>query len=715
MNITTWTTVQQLFEDALKHPPDARYSYISKKCQDEKILQGVESLLATHTVLPEDFLEPVSADFEVVDHEDSVNLIGTSIGEYHILELIAQGGMGTVFLAKQKVPSRTVAIKIISLGNWSTSARHRFEFESQVLGQLSHPHIAQVYEVGTHDDVPFFVMEYVPDGSPITQYVQHHELNIRDRLLLFLDVCDAVQHGHQKGVIHRDLKPGNILVDSEGHLKVIDFGVARSTDSDIAVTTIHTNVGQLIGTLQYMSPEQCEARPFEIDVRSDVYSLGVVLYQLLCGEPPYDVSQISIASAARVICEQEPIRPRMLHRKLRGDLELILLKAIEKDRERRYQSAADLARDIRHFLAHEPIEARPPTLWSRCLRFAARHPIVMTTVTSIFIAASIILGTFLSLRWAEKAPQELVYTENKSKVSLISVTGHIIHSWDAEPRVSIRKGVYFNTNDNHNSRRLVILGYGNRHIGPLRGSLAVYDIDQSFETPIWTDKMRQEDIPFTKRKSGFAAADFGVYKCDTIEVFEENPGPEIIAFFSHLYSRRVIRIYNLDGKLLYQMWHDGVINSYYMMRKAGLLVLTGENAEAYWEDRGYPDIEERHPHVVFALRPRIGLIINEYLKTEPGESDLHPAWYKCLLPPKSADVFNMPTIFTPDLSNYDDGYHVMFSISYRNELSTNINYLLDQHGEVVPGAHTLNDAYHRNPNLPRMENFYLGPLPPIVK
>jgi hypothetical protein len=293
-------------------------------------------------------------------------LLGSDLGGVKIIKLIGEGGMGRVYEAKQDRPERTVAVKVIRQGITSEKTLRRFEREAEFLGRLQHPGIAQIFIVGTYSsdfgDVPFYVMEHISDAKPITNYAHEKRLSLADRLRLFQLVCEAVSHGHDRGIVHRDLKPGNILIDGTGKPRVIDFGVARSTDSDLTLTSMKTDTGQLVGTVQYMSPEQFGSDPDDLDGRADVYSLGVVLYELLVGVAPYELGKKGIHEAARVVCEQPPTPLRKHDKSLPRDVCAITERCLEKDRRDRYHSAGDLAGDAGRFLAGEPL-AGDRTLW----------------------------------------------------------------------------------------------------------------------------------------------------------------------------------------------------------------------------------------------------------------------------------------------------------------------------------------------------------------
>ncbi len=328
----------------------------------------------------------------------AIHPAGVRIGGYRLVRLLGSGGMGTVYEAEQDHPRRTVALKILRAWSGSASARRRFIEEAQILARLQHPGVAQVFAAGSHavspgtpedaalaevlgvgEAVPWIAMEFVGGARPITAYAAEQGLDVHRKLLLMCAVCDAVHHGHMKGVIHRDLKPANVLVDASGNVKVIDFGVARATGVPGAAgaPATMTGAGVLVGTLRYMSPEQCDGDPHALDTRSDVYSLGVILYELMADRMPYELGDGSFTGAVRAIREAAPLVPIGIRRMLGGDLERILLTALAKEKELRYQSAADLAADIRRLLADEPIRARGASWGYRARKFARRNRAVV--------------------------------------------------------------------------------------------------------------------------------------------------------------------------------------------------------------------------------------------------------------------------------------------------------------------------------------------------
>lgn len=289
-------------------------------------------------------------------------LLGLDLGGVKIVRLIGEGGMGRVYEALQDKPARTVAVKVIRAGITSEKTMRRFEREAEFLAKLQHPGIAQIHIVGTYTsdfgDVPFYVMEFISNAKPITNYAHDLGLALNDRLRLFKLVCEAVSHGHDRSIVHRDLKPGNILVDAHGNPKVIDFGVARSTDSDLTLESLKTDSGHFVGTLQYMAPEQFGPNPDDLNSRTDVYALGVVLYELLSGVPPYSVSKRALHEASRVVCEQVPTPLRSLDKNIPRDVSAICERCLQKSPRHRYHSAGELAADLGRFLGGQPVRAK---------------------------------------------------------------------------------------------------------------------------------------------------------------------------------------------------------------------------------------------------------------------------------------------------------------------------------------------------------------------
>lgn len=396
-------TADELFGAALELPAAARPAFLDRECGDPRLRQAVEALLAAHDDAGSFLGHPVFAPATV----DAPGRAKAIIGPYFLLELIGEGGMGEVWLAEQRQPvRRRVAIKLIKLGMDTREVVARFESERQALALMDHPAIAKVFDAGsTPEGRPYFVMEYVA-GIPITAYCDKHKLTVRQRMELFIQVCEGVQHAHQKAIIHRDLKPSNILVsemDGKPIPRIIDFGVAKATSQKLTAGTMYTQIGTVIGTIGYISPEQADSGGEDIDTRTDVYSLGAVLFELLAGSLPLDFGKLAFDEVLRRLREQDAPRPStrlrtlgegsslaaknrgvdpsVLSRQLRGDADAIALKALEKDRARRYASASGLAADIERYLRNEPVTAHAPGAAYRARKYVRRHRLGVAMAT----------------------------------------------------------------------------------------------------------------------------------------------------------------------------------------------------------------------------------------------------------------------------------------------------------------------------------------------
>ena len=468
------TDVKSIFWNAIENGGmKERAAYLDEACKNDPELRSkIEDLLKLHDNAGSFLESPIIGPEVTLNDSPLSEAPGTIVGRYKLLEKVGEGGMAVVYMAEQKRPiRRRVAVKLIKLGMDTKSVIARFEAERQALAMMDHPNIARVLDAGaTETGRPYFVMELVR-GVSITDFCDKNKLSTRQRLELFIPICQAVHHAHQKGIIHRDIKPSNVMVtlhDGQPVVKVIDFGIAKAVNQELTEKTVFTQYAQMIGTPEYMSPEQAEMSGLGIDVRTDVFSLGVLLYELLTGTTPFDAEYLrskGYAEIQRIIREEEPLRPstkistlgealvdiaksrqtspEMLAKRIREELDWIAMKTLEKDRNRRYESVSELAADVKRHLNQEPVLAGPPSRIYVARKFVQRHSVVVSAVTVVLagMLAALIFSTWMYVR-AERALRRESAARSETKVVSDFLTDDLLGSVHPEqarsPEVTVQ-------------------------------------------------------------------------------------------------------------------------------------------------------------------------------------------------------------------------------------------------------------------------------------
>lgn len=635
-----------------------------------------------------------------------------------ILRRIADGAHSVVYEAMQFQPRRRIAVKILRTGLDNPDAAKRFAAEAEILARLSHPGIVAIHHAGIWADGPtrrpYFILELIEHAVPITQYTP--KLSTEQKIRLFVEVCHAVHHAHINGFIHRDLKPSNILVNIAGEPRIIDFGVARILTDDFPVSIVYTEVGQLIGTVQYMAPEQCAAEDARVDARSDVYALGLILYEILLDKPPYSVPTTSLAAAARAIEDAEPARPRTLDRAIPAPLEAVLLKAIAKSPDERYQSAHALAEDLQRFLNHEPVLARPRTRWQSAALWIAAHPIAATAIACIALILSTLLVTTLAIQLLYRMPHRIVIQDLRSRATLVSRAGAVLHEWDGQFPNSIRAATFVTPADGTDKVAFVMV---HSHSHDERSVLAVLiDIRNPTES-LWIAPLNQFNFPSSPNTRPFDAT--GEYmlpaRAIVADIFPELPGDEIVIVYHH-YPRfpSCIRIFNVrsptEAPLVAEFWLPGHMDIAWDPYHAHFIV-SGAGNRFPWELVGLPQPENHlHARYAMAFAPRPELAAH-FLFDEVGNIDPSVRWLSVILPREHALLFGHPVLLGID--KLTDSQRLLITMGHLISDQPAIQFYLDRTTGTQISETIISSGYRfrrsANPDLPDPDNPLLQLVP----
>lgn len=660
----------------------------------------------------------VSDEFDAIsDLRDQEEMPVPKVEGYDVIKSMGSGASGHVYYAIRKGSGKPVAIKFYK-GHFDDGiASQRALRELDLLSAIRHPQIVKVQDFGVLDTGQLWMATELIGGQLLDKYCSSTTTSLRSRIKTLAEICDAVQAIHEFGVIHRDLKPNNVLIDRHGKPVIIDLGIASFVDIDTHADL--TQDGVPIGTPGFMSPEQFLGQRESISTRSDIYSLGVIGYAFLASDVNHTLHRQShlgndaaLADAVRQIGRNNVRSLRELVPGLPRSLELVLAKAVQHSPSSRYESAAALAADLRRFLAGERVEAAPPGIWNELVRWIGRHPILATTFLSLIIASSIVVGTAFATWYLNNRPYQIVVdAENRQWVRLVSATGKELASWHslnvdgvetakvAELPPALGGGKVILT---------VIRGYENDDFDVnLDQQLCVWD----FENPtklLWHTRPGRAFIqhpggelpPLTSRDVQTLPESYFVGEVLVCDVFSESPGDELVVVHSHhSVDPQAIRVYDLAGSVLYEAWHWGSVTRLYWINDPGVVVCKGMSNVAAWTHLGYDNVNLRFPQVLFTLAPEFDRELG-WINVPGAEGGADLRFYKYLWPPEATDLFYIDflPLSVPELR--DSSVDVVLRVG---DTEAKVHWSIDAEGNPVTPEPLSNDFFKDLADPPRWE------------
>ncbi|MBL1218358.1 MAG: serine/threonine protein kinase [Planctomycetes bacterium] len=643
------------------------------------------------------------ADDEAADPDDRPQIPG-----YEVISVLGRGATGVVMLGIHKGSDRLVAIKVFNHVIGRGPGLRRAWREIDVLARLTLPAVPRLLDHGLFSSRPYIVTEYI-DGLTLADWSTQITPDLKTRVGLLITIAEAVQSLHEQGVIHRDIKPSNILIDEQVRARLIDLGVARLTADDPMSTLTHD--GQPIGSPAFMAPEQARGDHRLVTTRSDVYSLGATAYWLLTGAPPFDMNT-TIHEAIRRVAHDQPRQPREVEPTTPTPLNAILFKCVSPNPAKRYASADGFADDLRRYLRREPVEAGGSSAWQHVMAYLTHHPIVATAALCLLM----LVGTVGSSYWVNHRLKHDVshveITSGGTTARLFPIKGDVLHTWTAPLSSRFTFATLADNPERFGGGKCVLIGGTPDPSNPAALELCVYH-EENFEVPKWTSAGTLQ-LPDKLRYAvnGIPPADdrFRVETCMVVDVFPELDGDEIVATFFHTpYSPMAIRVYDFEGTVLYEVWHDGYLQAMHWIPRQQIIVLAGENSDGRWIDRGVDTAGKSCPNVLVGVSPQLG-VVGKVLSWSGFEGDLEPAWYHTLLPAELSICVSIGQAAFSATTLHSAATTVRIDIPPSNMRGPGLYF--DVHGDGTVSQPGTGLGWDERLDLPDRSLLGVGPLPP---